>query len=151
MITVELYSKDNCSLCDEVKELLKKLRKDYAFRLIERHLMESAPRYQEFATKFPVVIIDGQELSGKVSEADLRNLLDPGPPTFLFFVAKFLEALGMITVLFGFMYGLLGDMWTDLYFFIGGIVIFYTGRVLERQEETKRRARKRAEQQFAHG
>lgn len=142
MTIVELYSKDDCKLCDDVKASLEKLHKDYSFRVREIHLSESDPKYKEYQTKFPVVMAEGVELSGRISEADLRKLLNPGPATALFYVAKFLEALGMVTVLFGFIYGLLGDMWTDLYFFLGGIVVFAVGRVIEKYEEKKRKAKR---------
>lgn len=146
MTIVELYSKDDCSLCDDARALLEKLQKELPFKVREVHLTESDPLFERYRTKFPVVVIGQAELSGKISEETLRSLLDPGPPTALFYFSKFLEALGMITVLFGFVYGLLGDMWTDLYFFLGGIAVFVIGRVLEKSDAKRREARKLREQ-----
>jgi hypothetical protein len=149
MITVEFYSKDDCSLCDDVRATLGKLQKEFPFRVNEIRLAEPDPLFEKFRTRFPVVVAGGIELSGKISEDALRNLLEPGPPTPLFYFSKFLEALGMVTVLFGLIYGLLGDMWTDLYFFIGGIVVFALGRFLEKRDEVQRDLRRRARQQIA--
>lgn len=48
-------------------------------------------------------------------------------------VSKVLEALGIAAVMIGLVQGLHGDMWGELYFFIGGIVAFYAGRFLEKR------------------
>ncbi len=48
-------------------------------------------------------------------------------------LAKILEALGIAAVMLGLVQGLNGDMWGELYFFIGGIVAFYAGRFLEKR------------------
>ncbi len=48
-------------------------------------------------------------------------------------IAKFLEALGIAATLLAFVQGLYGDMWGELYLFIGGIVVFLIGRYMEKQ------------------
>ncbi|MBI4417798.1 MAG: hypothetical protein HY563_03410, partial [Ignavibacteriales bacterium] len=82
--------------------------------------------------------------SGKVTDNDLWALfLSLTTPPRLYYLAKFLQALAIVVVFFGFMYGLLGDMWTDLYFFLGGIGIFVVGWMIEKQ--VTRSLRKRLE------
>lgn len=134
MHTVEIYSKENCQLCDEVKSTLEGLRKKVDFELREILLSEDHPMAQQYLMLVPVVIVDGQhQFHGRLSEKEFMSVLKIVPhPTPLFYVAKFFEALGLLTVLFGFIYGLLGDMWTDLYFFLGGIGIFVGGWMMER-------------------
>lgn len=51
--------------------------------------------------------------------------------------AKLLEAVGIAAVMIGLVQGLYGDMWGELYLFIGGIVVFGTGRVWEKRIDKK--------------
>lgn len=46
---------------------------------------------------------------------------------------KSLEALGIASVMIGLVQGLYGSMWSELYFFLGGIAIFFVGRLLEKR------------------
>jgi len=70
----------------------------------------------------------------------LRDLLiSLMPPPTAYYVAKFLQALAIVVVFFGFMYGLMGDMWTDLYFFLGGGGVFLVGWLLEKREQSSRK------------
>lgn len=133
MRIVELYSTHDCGLCVEAKNLLAKLQQQFPFELREITLTPGHPRYEKYLTLVPVVVIDGtQEFPAPITEQQLLSaLFTPGKK---FYAGKFLEALGLVTVIFGFVYGLLGDMWMDLYFFLGGIVIFLAGWMLEKQE-----------------
>jgi hypothetical protein len=46
---------------------------------------------------------------------------------------KTLEAVGIAAVMIGLVQGIYRDMWGELYLFIGGIVVFYVGRILEKR------------------
>lgn len=48
-------------------------------------------------------------------------------------VGKILEALGIAAVMIGLVQGIHGDMWGELYFFLGGIVVFVIGRMIEKR------------------
>ncbi len=48
---------------------------------------------------------------------------------------KLLEATGIACVIVGFVQGVYGDMWGELYLLIGGIIIFAVGRQLEKRVE----------------
>lgn len=141
MNVIEVYSKDDCSLCDEAKGLLARLQNEFSFEIKETLLTPEHSLYQSYKTSVPVILApNGRKVSGKVSEKQVRDLLfSLTPPPKVYYAAKFLEALGMITLLFGFLYGLMGDMWTDLYFFLGGVVIFVVGWRLEKWEGRKRK------------
>lgn len=134
MKVVELYSTHDCGLCVEAKELLAKLQQRFPFELKEIALTPEHPLYEKYLILVPVVVIDGtHEFPAPITEQQLLSVLFN--PSRKFYVGKFLEALGLVTVIFGFIYGLLGDMWTDLYFFLGGIAIFLVGRRLEKKEQ----------------
>ncbi|MBI5217085.1 MAG: hypothetical protein HY960_15120 [Ignavibacteriae bacterium] len=48
-------------------------------------------------------------------------------------VAKLLEAMGIASVMLGLVQGIYGDMWGELYLLIGGVVVFYAGRIIEKR------------------
>ncbi len=59
MIVVEVYSKPECHLCEEMKLALEKARREFTFELREILLEEGSPRYEEFKERVPVVFING--------------------------------------------------------------------------------------------
>ncbi|MBI4549020.1 MAG: hypothetical protein HY707_13640 [Ignavibacteriae bacterium] len=48
-------------------------------------------------------------------------------------IAKLLEAVGIGALMIGLVQGVYGDMWGELYLFIGGIVVFVFGREMEKR------------------
>jgi glutaredoxin len=74
MVLVELYSKDNCSLCDIAKDVLVKVRQDVSFEFREIKLKDDDELFAEFGTKIPLVFINGR-LSFKyhVYELELKE------------------------------------------------------------------------------
>lgn len=143
MTTVELYVQPDCTLCENAKALLKRLRKEVPFEFKEILLSENHPKYKEYLVSVPVVVINGvNEVAGEITEQRLREILGlvyKFTPSLM--AAKFLEALGFMTVFVGFFYGILGDMWTDLYFFLAGIAVFVIGRALEKHEMKRQHLR----------
>ena len=52
--------------------------------------------------------------------------------------AKTLEAIGIAAVMVGLIQGVYGsDMWGELYLFLGGMLIFFIGRQLEKHWDRK--------------
>lgn len=51
------------------------------------------------------------------------------------FFIKTLEAIGIAAVMIALIQGIYGDMWGELYFFLGGIVVFVAGRIAEKRFE----------------
>ncbi len=135
-MTVELYSTGECKLCDDARKLLESLTKEFHFEVNEVKLTEEHPKYKEYMHVLPVVVINGRrQLASPIREDELRGLLkEEKPPSRLFHFGKFLEAIGFLTLAVGLMYGVMGNMWIDLYFFLAGIVVFYVGRLMERHE-----------------
>ncbi len=58
MILVELYSKDDCHLCDEAKAVLEKVRNEIPFVLREYKLMPGDTNWEEYKELFPVVHVE---------------------------------------------------------------------------------------------
>lgn len=141
MNVIEVYSKTDCKLCDEAKAALKRLNSEFNAEIREILLEADHPLYEQYKNSVPVIVAsNGRSLTGKVTDDQLHDLLlSLTPPPRIYFVAKFLQALAIVVVFFGFMYGLMGDMWTDLYFFLGGIVIFLVGWMIEKQERHSRK------------
>ncbi len=58
MILVELYSKDDCHLCDEAKAVLEKVRREIPFVLREHKLLPGDTNWEDFKELFPVVLVE---------------------------------------------------------------------------------------------
>lgn len=58
MTLVELYSKDDCSLCDEARAVLQKVQRDLPFALREVKLSPGEERYEEYSELFPVIFVN---------------------------------------------------------------------------------------------
>ncbi|HET6273727.1 MAG TPA: glutaredoxin family protein [Bacteroidota bacterium] len=58
MILVELYSKEECHLCDEARAVLEKVRQQIPFNLRESKLSPGDEYYDEYAEMFPVVHVN---------------------------------------------------------------------------------------------
>jgi hypothetical protein len=52
--------------------------------------------------------------------------------------AKTLEAIGLAAVIIALVVGIYGDEWGELYFFLGGILLFLIGRHMEKRWERRR-------------
>jgi glutaredoxin len=76
MILVELYSKDDCCLCDEAKAILLKVREEIPFELREVKLNDDENLINEYGTKIPVVFINGRlAFKYHVYELELKDKL----------------------------------------------------------------------------
>ena len=86
MILVELFSKQDCHLCDEAKAVLEKVRQDIPFHLKEYKLTEGDEKFEEYSDLVPVVLIDKvMAFKYRVNEHTLRirlrQLTSPGSAT----------------------------------------------------------------------
>jgi glutaredoxin len=77
MILVELFSKEDCSLCDSVKETLLKIRKRHPFELRETKIHEGDDHFERMKDRIPVVHIDGNfAFQYRVREEEFLRLLN---------------------------------------------------------------------------
>ena len=73
MILVELYSKEDCQLCDEARLVLERVQKQIPFKLREFKLTPGDADFEEYKEMFPVVNINKvQTFKYRVSENILR-------------------------------------------------------------------------------
>lgn len=76
MVLVELFSKEDCHLCQEARTLLEKVRREIPFDLMEEKLVPGHPLYERFHDKVPVVFINHEEVFHfRVDEHTLREKL----------------------------------------------------------------------------
>jgi hypothetical protein len=59
---VILYSKPDCSLCDELKLELLEFLHELGFELIERNILESDADFERYRFLIPILEIEGGEL-----------------------------------------------------------------------------------------
>ena len=73
---VELYSKDDCHLCDDVKDVLLNVRKRVPFQLVEVKIMEGMEEFERFRERIPVVYIDKRfAFQRRITEAEFLKIL----------------------------------------------------------------------------
>jgi len=75
MITVTLYTRRDCPLCDETKDLLEKLRVDLPHQLLEIDIESSPALAKEYGLSIPVVVVGPFRLSSPIGEQELRITL----------------------------------------------------------------------------
>jgi glutaredoxin len=73
---ITLYSKENCSLCDEALGLLSRLANEYEFDLDVVDISESKEAWDKYRYMVPVVLVEGElRAHGRITEEKLRALL----------------------------------------------------------------------------
>lgn len=86
MTLVELFSKDDCKLCDDARVVLMQVQTQVRFKFREFKLMPGDPYFEEYKEMVPVVHINKvPEFKYRVSENLLKIKLqqhanEPGPP-----------------------------------------------------------------------
>jgi len=76
MVTVEIYSKSDCCLCDDAKAVLDKVRADIPFDLQEIDIESDPELLRKYGEQIPVVFIEGfKAFKFHVDEAELRHKL----------------------------------------------------------------------------
>ncbi len=84
MVLVELYTKQDCRLCDEAKEVLARVQRGHPFELKVILIEEGKPRYDEFRDWAPVVMIAGKvAFRGRINEKDFLEKLSHESASFL--------------------------------------------------------------------
>lgn len=63
MPTVELMTRKGCHLCDDVKEVLLRLRPAHPFELIETDIDRDPDLVARYGLEVPVVLVDGQKVA----------------------------------------------------------------------------------------
>ena len=75
MLTVTLFTKPGCGLCDEVKFSLEQLRNNYPHQLLEVNITQDDALFNQYRYTIPVVQIGEQELAAPITAVQLQNAL----------------------------------------------------------------------------
>jgi glutaredoxin len=62
MTVVILYGKQDCSLCDEARVVLERIRAELPFELVERDITEDDALQRAYFERIPVIAVDGEEV-----------------------------------------------------------------------------------------
>ena len=73
---VEIYTKRDCCLCDEAKQVLERVRSELPFELAEIDIEGDAQLMERFGTEIPVIFVGGRKaFKYRVDERELRKRL----------------------------------------------------------------------------
>ncbi|HEU5140372.1 MAG TPA: glutaredoxin family protein [Bacillales bacterium] len=73
-VSVQFYTKENCPLCEDGLEILKRLGKEIEMSVEEIDIYKDDELLELYQLKIPVVVVNGEELDfGRLSEAKLRR------------------------------------------------------------------------------
>ena len=75
MKKVILYTKADCSLCVEAKEMLEQLSGRYPHRLVEIDITRDEALFARYRYRIPVVVINGRELAAPIDPNALNEAL----------------------------------------------------------------------------
>ena len=80
MLTITLYTKDGCGLCDEVKAELADLAKPFPHNLQEVDITKGADLFARYRFSIPVVKIGEQTLKAPITRNQLQSALQIASP-----------------------------------------------------------------------
>lgn len=76
MKQVFLYTKQGCPLCEEAKNLLEELKREFEFQINEIDIYQDDALLEKYQLMIPVVEVDGEVVAfGKVEKYVLRKRL----------------------------------------------------------------------------
>lgn len=75
MVTVILYTKEGCGLCDEVKSDLAELATEFPHKLQEVDITRDAGLFAQYRFTIPVVKIGNEILKAPITRIQLQNAL----------------------------------------------------------------------------
>lgn len=75
MLTVTLYTKDGCGLCDEVKAELTGFTDEFPHELQEVDITKDSSLFARYRFAIPVVKIGEQTLKAPISRSQLQTVL----------------------------------------------------------------------------
>ena len=76
MLTLTLYSRPGCCLCEDMKTVLTQVRRDIPFNLEEINISTDPELETRFGQEIPVLFVNGRKaFKYRVSERELRQKL----------------------------------------------------------------------------
>lgn len=71
-VSIEMYSRPQCHLCDEAKEVIERVRRQWPFTFRVINIEEDPKLEQAYGLEVPVILINGNKaFKYRVDEADL--------------------------------------------------------------------------------
>jgi glutaredoxin len=78
-VTLTLYTKHGCHLCDDVRSTLDELQADHLFALEEIDITTNEELFARYRFDIPVLLKDGLEVArGRITDRELLEILRPG-------------------------------------------------------------------------
>jgi glutaredoxin len=78
-VTLTLYTKHGCHLCDDVRSTLDELQADHLFALEEIDITTNEELFARYRFDIPVLLKDGLEVArGRITDRALLEILRPG-------------------------------------------------------------------------
>jgi glutaredoxin len=75
-VTLTLYSKPGCHLCEEVRALVDELQPLYDFAVEETDITRDPDLFARYRYEIPVLLKDGREIArGRITDRELATLL----------------------------------------------------------------------------
>ena len=76
-IVLEILTKSDCSLCEDIKKIVNRVILDYPAKLVMTDIESDPALYEKFKERIPVLKINGIEsFAYKVNEITLRHKLN---------------------------------------------------------------------------
>ena len=76
-IVIEILTKRDCCLCDDIKEVVNRVLPDYPAKLVMTDIETDRGLYKKFKERIPILKINGIEsFVYKANETTLRHKLD---------------------------------------------------------------------------
>jgi glutaredoxin len=77
-VTLTLYTKHGCHLCDDVRSTLDELQADHLFAVEEIDITTNAELFARYRFDIPVLLKDGLEVArGRITDRELLEILRP--------------------------------------------------------------------------
>ncbi len=79
MWEIALYTRKDCGLCEEMKEVVRKVAAEFPLNVKEMDVDSSADLRQQYGNEVPVLFINGRKaFKYRVTEGELRKRLEHG-------------------------------------------------------------------------
>ena len=77
-MTLTLYSKPGCHLCEELRAALEELQPEHRFTIDEIDITTNPELFARYRYEIPVLLKDGREVArGRITDRELIALLRP--------------------------------------------------------------------------
>jgi glutaredoxin len=76
MIALTIYSRPGCHLCDEMKDVVKRVAQSIPLQFEEVDISRSRDLEEQYGLEIPVLLVDGKKAAKyRIAEEDLRRIL----------------------------------------------------------------------------